>query len=129
MNKRNVRMLVIIPLLILAFLSQETQAYAWGGGGGRGGSRYGGRSWGGHGSGAGWWGLGGLFTGLALGSVIASRPVRYETVVMPDSPYYYMNGYYYQRDYYGRYVRVNPPVMVAQPQVYRQDYSGNGYYY
>lgn len=112
----NAKMALIVPILILALVSQSTSAYAWGRRGYYGGRGYGrgygwgyGRAWG--------WGLGGLATGLFIGSAIASRPAVCETVVVGNVPYYYSNGYYYQQDCYGRYVIVNPPVVVAQPQV------------
>ncbi len=57
---------------------------------------------------AGWWGLGGFVTGLAVGAYVALLPPRYETVVVAGVPYYYADGYYYQAGPSG-YVVVAPP--------------------
>ena len=57
---------------------------------------------------AGWWGFGGLVTGLAVGAYVASLPPRYETVVIGGVPYYYADGYYYQPGP-GGYVVAAPP--------------------
>ncbi len=64
---------------------------------------------------AGWWGLGGFVTGLAVGAYVASLPPRYETVVIAGTPYYYCDGYYYQAGPSG-YVVVAPPVVQGQTQ-------------
>jgi len=57
---------------------------------------------------AGWWGLGGFVTGLAVGAYVASLPPSYETVYIDGTPYYYADGYYYQSGPSG-YVVVSPP--------------------
>jgi len=57
---------------------------------------------------AGWWGLGGFVTGLAVGAYVTSLPPQYETVVIGGVPYYYADGYYYQAGPSG-YVVVAPP--------------------
>ena len=62
---------------------------------------------------AGWWGLGGFVTGLAVGAYVTSLPPRYETVVIGGAPYYYADGYYYQTGPSG-YVVVSPPVVQGQ---------------
>ncbi|GEM_PF-3092742 len=63
---------------------------------------------------AGWWGLGGLITGLAVGAYVASLPPRYETVIINGVPYYYCDGYYYQAGPQG-YMVVAPPPVVIEP--------------
>jgi hypothetical protein len=62
---------------------------------------------------AGWWGLGGFFTGLAVGAYVSSLPPRYETVIIDGAPYYYADGYYYQAGPSG-YVVVAPPATQGQ---------------
>jgi len=62
---------------------------------------------------AGWFGLGGFATGLAVGAYVESLPPQYETVVIGGSPYYYYDGYYYQPGPSG-YVVVTPPVSQGQ---------------
>jgi hypothetical protein len=62
---------------------------------------------------AGWWGLGGFVTGLAVGAYVASLPSGYETVVIDGAPYYYADGYYYQAGPSG-YVVAVPPASQGQ---------------
>lgn len=62
---------------------------------------------------AGWWGLGGFVTGLAVGAYVSSLPPAYEVVMIDGVPYYYADGYYYQAGP-GGYVVVTPPVIQGQ---------------
>jgi len=64
---------------------------------------------------AGWWGVGGLVTGLAIGAYVSSLPPQYDTVVVSGVPYYYSDGYYYQTGPNG-YVVVTPPTSQVQTQ-------------
>jgi len=62
---------------------------------------------------AGWWGLGGFVTGLAVGAYVASLPPQYEIIEINGVPYYYADGYYYQAGP-GGYVVVTPPTSQGQ---------------
>jgi hypothetical protein len=95
---------VLLMMLLLCNLSSE--AFGWG-------EHYHYRD-GRYFSSAGWWGLGGFVTGLAVGAYVTSLPPRYETVEVAGVPYYYADGYYYQAGPNG-YVVVAPPA--AQGQV------------
>jgi hypothetical protein len=67
---------------------------------------------------AGWFGLGGLIAGLAIGAYVASLPPRHETIIVNGVPYYYYDGYYYQSDPRGYVVVAPPPVVVEEPYRY-----------
>jgi len=94
---------VVVSAILLCNLS--TSAFSWDHFGFREGHYY---------RHAGWWGFGGLVTGLAIGAYVASLPPRYETVVIDGTPYYYADGYYYQASPNG-YVVVEPPAGEAPP--------------
>jgi len=64
---------------------------------------------------AGWWGVGGFITGLAVGASVVTLPPRHETVIVAGAPYYYADGYYYQPAPNG-YVVVAPPPTIVQEQ-------------
>jgi len=107
MNKSIV--MVLVAILLCGF---STKSFSWGG-------HYqyrGGRYY----SDAGWWGVGGLVTGLAVGAYVASLPPQYETVVIGGSPYYYADGYYYQTGPNG-YVVVTPPASQGQTSPMRNN--------
>ena len=118
-------MLGLLIVLCLVLMLCPSGAYAHGGGHGGGhGWGHGGRGWGG-GGGWGWYGdsywdwygypyggWGGFAPGYFIGSAVATG---YQLVNVNGVLYYYANGYYYQQDSYGRYIPVNPPVVVQQP--------------
>lgn len=97
--------LIVLLLVVMLLCSLSTEAFAWGNH-----YRY---SEGRYYRSAGWWGLGGFVTGLAVGAYVASLPPRYETIVVSGVPYYYVDGYYYQTGPSG-YVVVTPPIAQGQ---------------
>ncbi len=99
------RKVIALLLAVIVLSSLSTEAFGWGG-------RYRYRD-GGYYRDAGWWGLGGFVTGLAVGAYVTSLPPRYETIVISGVPYYYADGYYYQVGP-GGYVVVAPPAVQGQ---------------
>ncbi len=75
----------------------------------------------------------GVLGGLALGSIVASRPDGFKTVYINGNEYYLHNGTYYQRCPSG-YVVVNPPqepkteAPLANPPVVINVPNANGSY-
>jgi hypothetical protein len=105
-----------LSLVFMLFCSLSTSAFSWdhwGHYGYHGGHYY---------RHAGWWGFGGLVTGLAVGAYVASLPPEHETIVVDGVPYYYYDGYYYQSGPNG-YVVVNPPAGAADQS---SDPAGSG---
>ena len=106
------RVVLVIFLVLAVFCSD---AFAWGGGGGR--HYYRGGRWYRHG----WLGFDIAISALAIGALIDSLPPRCTRVVYAGVPYYYCDGYYYRPYYGGGYVVVQPPVAVqpvaAAPEV------------
>jgi hypothetical protein len=117
---------LVIAVLLLAFtVSYSSNAFAWGGHGGR---YYWHRDrW----YGPGWFGFDVAVSTLAIGALVAGLPAGYTTIVVGGVPYYYYGGYYYRHYPYGYAVVPEPvvtpsvvyapvseaaPVAVTQPQ-------------
>ncbi|MDE1920220.1 MAG: hypothetical protein KGJ09_04040 [Candidatus Omnitrophica bacterium] len=75
--------------------------------------------------GAGWWGLGGFVTGLAVGAYVSSLPPRYEIIEVRGVPYYYADGYYYQAGPSGYIVVAPPPTVAVQSNPVVNNSFGN----
>lgn len=95
--------IVLVIFLVLAVFCSD--AFAWGGYGGR--HYYRGGRWYRHG----WFGFDVAVSALAVGALLDSLPPRYDTVVVSGVPYYYYGNTYYRPYPYGGYVVVPPPVM------------------
>jgi hypothetical protein len=94
----------IILCLVLSF--STSNAFAWGGHGGR-------YHWhGGRWYSPGWFGLDVAVSALAIGAVVEGLPVGYTTVVVGGAPYYCYGGYYFRHYPYG-YVVVPAPVVTS----------------
>ena len=111
LKRTNMVKILLISFLVLAFLGQATQAYAWGGGG-RERHYYRGGHWYRHS----WLGFDIAVSALAIGALIESLPPRYDTVVVGGAPYYYYDGTYCRPYPSGGYIVVPAPV-VTQPVV------------
>ena len=103
----------IVLILCLALGLSCQDAFAWGHGGGGGRHFYRNGGWYRHG----WFGLDVAVSALAIGALIDSLPPRCTTVVYGGVPYYYCDNAYYRPYPYGGYVVVQPPPVVAVPQM------------
>ncbi len=106
------KVLVVIALILAVTVFYSSDAFAWGGHGGRGHYYYRGGRWY-----SGGWFWGGVATGLTIGAIVTKLPPYYETVYVRGAPYYYYDNVYY-RPYSSGYIVVPAPataVVVAAP--------------